>query len=84
MVRETGLVESKDAVSNAVSNAVSHNDVEAADRLQTTRVYLATVALLNATHPETTTIGSHEDQYHLRDRVQLTRLEQLYVVMSGT
>ena len=82
MVRETGLVESIDAV----SKAVSHDEVEAADRLQTTRVYLATVALLNATHPETTTIGTHEDQYlyNLRDRVQLTRLEQLYVVMSGT
>ncbi len=44
-------------------------------------MYLATVALLNAMQPETTTIGTHEDQYlySLRDRVQLTRLEQLYV-----
>ncbi len=50
----------------------------------TTRVYLATMALLNTIRPATTTIGPYEDQYpySLRDRVQLTRLEQLYVLMS--
>ena len=81
-VRSSGLVESIEAV----SKAVSRDDVEAADRLQTTRVYLATVALLNAMRPETTMIGTHEDQYlyNLRDRVQLTHLEQLYVLMSLT
>jgi len=81
-VRGSGLVESIDAV----YKAVSRDDVEAVDRLQTTRVYLATVALLNAQQPETTMIGTHEDQYlySLRDGVQLTRLEQLYVLMSLT
>ncbi len=81
-VRGSGLLESIDAVSKAVSS----DDVGAVDRLQTTRVYLATVALLNAMRTETTTIGIHEDQYlyRLRDRVQLTRLEQLYVLMSLT
>ena len=79
-VRGSGLLESIDAV----SKAVSRDDVDAVDRLQTTRVYLATVALLNAVRPETTTIGTHEDQYlySLRDRIRLTRLEQLYVVVS--
>lgn len=80
--RVSGLVESIDAV----SKAVSRDDVEAVDRLQTTRVYLATVALINAMQPETTTIGTHEDQYlySLRDRIQLTHLEQLYVLLSLT
>lgn len=81
-VRGSGLMESIDAV----SKAVSRNDVESVDRLQTTRVYLATVALLNAMRPETTTIGTHEDQYlySLRDKIELTRLEQLYVIISLT
>lgn len=70
----------------AVSKAVSSNDVEAVDRLQTTRVYLATVALLNVMRPETTTIGTHEDQYlyRLREKIRLTHLEQAYVVFSLT
>lgn len=81
-MRGSGLEESI----GAVSQAVSHDDVGAVDRLQTTRVYLATLALLNAMRPETATIGVHEDQYlySLRDRIELTRLEQLYVLTSLT